>query len=98
MNLRDRCFDELIGSFLSLKITLACFFPVYNCMNEPRSGFFLLLKLIFYKLMHSYTAYHVILFFSVFSAMQIPYPKRKFIFDGEPSKEEKPDPHKVMIQ
>ena len=29
--------------------------------------------------------------------MQIPYPKRKVIFDGEPSKEEKPDPHKVII-
>ena len=27
--------------------------------------------------------------------MQIPYPKRKFIFDGEPSKDDKTDPHKV---
>ena len=35
--------------------------------------------------------------YSVFSTMQIPYPKRKVIFDSEPSKEEKPDPHKVII-
>lgn len=49
--------------------------------------------------MSSLKLYYVIIhFFSVFSSMQIPYPKRKFIFDGEPSKEEKPDPHKVMRQ
>lgn len=33
----DRCLDELIDSFLSLKITLACFFPVYNCIDELAS-------------------------------------------------------------
>lgn len=28
--------------------------------------------------------------------MAIPYPKRKFIFDGEPSKDDKQEAHKVM--
>ena len=37
----------------------------------------------------------IVIYVGVFDGMQIPYPKRKFIFDGESCKDHKTVPHKV---